>query len=264
MYNRIRRRLRSRRGASITFGLLLFLVCAVLCSVILTAATAASGRMSKISETDQRYYAVTSAAELLKVLVDQRSVTVVEVTETRYSRTVSGPTVGPLVKGPSVTRTYLVPDKKGEELTASDLSADNLLESASFVNNSLLKDAAMRCHGGTTLTDRALRLSSSFYQRAGLDYDALAVTILESLDAEGNLTLRLYNRYSGENTLSAPGTRFTLTLRFEADPSVSQGRRSTHTSSIALDEDNYLEETLTTVTTVTTLTWGLTGMTTTS
>ena len=65
---RIRRKLNSRKGASITFALLLFLVCAVLSSVIIVAATAASGRMSKIAETDQRYYAVTSAAELLKNL----------------------------------------------------------------------------------------------------------------------------------------------------------------------------------------------------
>ena len=66
MKNRILTKLRSRTGASITFALLLFLVCAVLSSVIIVAASAAAGRMSGIAEADQRYYAVTSAAELLR------------------------------------------------------------------------------------------------------------------------------------------------------------------------------------------------------
>lgn len=64
--NRIKAKLRSKSGASITFALLLFLVCASLSAVILVAATTASGRMASIAGTDQRYYSVTSAAELLR------------------------------------------------------------------------------------------------------------------------------------------------------------------------------------------------------
>lgn len=79
MKNRISRKLRSRTGASILFALLLFLVCAVLASVALTAATASSGRMSEIAKSDQRYFAVTSAAELMKTLIDGKSVTITEV-----------------------------------------------------------------------------------------------------------------------------------------------------------------------------------------
>ena len=64
--NAIREKLRGDRGASITFALLLFLVCAVVSSVVIVAGTAAAGRMSDLTEMDQRYYAVTSAAELLR------------------------------------------------------------------------------------------------------------------------------------------------------------------------------------------------------
>lgn len=64
--NRMAEKLSSRTGASITFALLLFLVCAALSAVILVAATTASGRMSSIAGTDQRYYSVTSAADLLR------------------------------------------------------------------------------------------------------------------------------------------------------------------------------------------------------
>ena len=58
-------KLKSSRGASLMMALLLFLTCAVVGSAVLTAGTAASGRMSKIAESDQRYYSVNSAANLL-------------------------------------------------------------------------------------------------------------------------------------------------------------------------------------------------------
>lgn len=61
----IKKKLRSQRGASITFALLLFLVCAIISSVIIVASTASAGRMSQLATMDQRYYAVNSTAELL-------------------------------------------------------------------------------------------------------------------------------------------------------------------------------------------------------
>ncbi len=74
----IRNKIRSRRGASLTFALLLFLVCAVVGSVVLVAGTAASGRMSQIAEMDQRYYSVNSAARLLIDTIDGKEITIVE------------------------------------------------------------------------------------------------------------------------------------------------------------------------------------------
>ena len=58
-------KIRSNRGASLIFALLLFLVCTVIGSVVLAAGTASAGRMSKLGESDQRYYSVASAAQLL-------------------------------------------------------------------------------------------------------------------------------------------------------------------------------------------------------
>ncbi len=57
-------KLRSRKGASITFALLAFLVCAVISAVLLASASASAGRLSGLAEADRRYYAVTSAAQL--------------------------------------------------------------------------------------------------------------------------------------------------------------------------------------------------------
>lgn len=69
-------KLKSSRGASLMMALLLFLVCAVVGSAVLTAGTAASGRMSKIAESDQRYYSVNSAASLLIDLYKDQTVTI--------------------------------------------------------------------------------------------------------------------------------------------------------------------------------------------
>ena len=63
--NAMKNKIKSQRGASITFALLLFLVCSVVSIVVVVAGSAATGRMSQRAETDQRYYAVTSAVELL-------------------------------------------------------------------------------------------------------------------------------------------------------------------------------------------------------
>lgn len=62
---RARAKLQSQRGASLSIALLLFLVCVVVGTVVLTAGTAAAGRLSELADMDRRYYSVTSAAELL-------------------------------------------------------------------------------------------------------------------------------------------------------------------------------------------------------
>lgn len=71
------KKLNSERGVSILFGLFVFLVCAILGSVVLAAGTAAAGRISKMADTDRRYYSVMSAAELLKDTLDGQSVEII-------------------------------------------------------------------------------------------------------------------------------------------------------------------------------------------
>lgn len=66
----MKNKIKSQRGASITFALLLFLVCAVISSVVIVAATAAAGRMSEQADMDERYYAVTAVANKLKTIMD--------------------------------------------------------------------------------------------------------------------------------------------------------------------------------------------------
>lgn len=84
-----KRKLNSQRGASITWALLIFLVCAVIGSAVLVAGTAAAGRMAKIAENDQRYYAVNSAARMLIDMIDDKTVEI-EKTDDTYTNRATG------------------------------------------------------------------------------------------------------------------------------------------------------------------------------
>ena len=109
--NEIKAKVSSQSGASITFALLIFLVCTVLSSVIIVAATTASGRMSQMAESDQRYFCVTSAAELLKDILDGKIVSIVTV-ETKTGTTVySDGSSGTTTDGASTVIKYLITKK---------------------------------------------------------------------------------------------------------------------------------------------------------
>ena len=91
-------KIKSDKGASIAVALVLFLVCAAVGAVILTAATASAGRFSKLSEMDQRYYRVSSAAELLANQLCDREVKIERVKTVTTVTTLSfdGTTVTPV------------------------------------------------------------------------------------------------------------------------------------------------------------------------
>ncbi len=72
----IKNKIRSNRGASITFALMIFMVCTVISATIIVAATTAAGRLSTMEEMDERYYLVTDACELLCNIFDGKKVVV--------------------------------------------------------------------------------------------------------------------------------------------------------------------------------------------
>ncbi len=259
---RIRRKLNSRKGASITFALLLFLVCAVLSSVIIVAATAASGRMSRIAESDQRYYAVTSAAELLiDALKKHPTVSVVKVVETTYITTYKEKEEPSTDPSPTkVTSVYVIADKKAAEISDSDLTSTNKIDDPSFSIDTIQKDAAKKVYDGTGLLNRGLSLKSNFYNGAGLGFDALAVAVSENLDTEGNIKLTLYNKYNQKGEASVAGSQYTLVLSFGADKNVTTNTKTEHVSYEPIDDSSYKETTRKTETIITTLTWTLNGI----
>lgn len=72
----INKKWHSNSGASLALALLLFLVCVIIGSIVITAGTVASGRLADKAKNDQRYYRVTSAAELLKNKLDKKEVVI--------------------------------------------------------------------------------------------------------------------------------------------------------------------------------------------
>ena len=77
MIKTLKRKLTSNTGASLTFALLLFVVCAAIGSIVLTAGTVASGRLANKTEMDERYYRVVSAVDMLKKELNDKEVTIV-------------------------------------------------------------------------------------------------------------------------------------------------------------------------------------------
>ena len=95
MQNATLRKIKSSRGASLSIALFLFLICSVLGAVLLTAATTASGRLADLAEMDQRYYAVTSAAELLAKELTKEPVTITQTKTVHRKVETSGPADDP-------------------------------------------------------------------------------------------------------------------------------------------------------------------------
>ena len=108
-----RNKLQSNNGATILFALLVFLVCAVIGSVVLSAGTAASGRFSKTAESDRRYYAVESAARLLEGIYDGKTITISRKSEN------TNVTEYQLVTANNVTTRSLVKTDSGQKYNAA-------------------------------------------------------------------------------------------------------------------------------------------------
>lgn len=88
----VQRKLQDRSGATLTVALLFFIMCAAAGSVILAAATTSTGRLAELQASDQNYYAVVSAAKLLRDEIDGQTISVGQketkiVTTTRTEKT---------------------------------------------------------------------------------------------------------------------------------------------------------------------------------
>ena len=72
--NAVQRKLQDRSGATLTVALLFFIMCAAAGSVILAAATTSTGRLAELQASDQNYYAVVSAAKLIRDEIDGQTI----------------------------------------------------------------------------------------------------------------------------------------------------------------------------------------------
>ena len=217
---RISAKLKDRSGASITYALLLFLVCAVVSSVVLAAGTAASGRMSKAVETDQRYYAVTSAAGYLRKMIEGKSVKVVKKNVSTAGSTETVPDGNPQMN----------------DAVYNEGSLDLLTEAAAYYTK--LKSA------GATETSVTRENISMLVGSEASPEASLTVSINEKLDTvSGKITLTLKN---------TEGDPYSITMVF--DPDIKETVDSKTENNV---NDAGVITTTRTVTETTKMTWSL-------
>lgn len=280
--------LRSRTGASITFALLLFLVCAVVGALVLTAGSAAAGRVSNLAQSDQRYYSVSSAAGLLAQelsgktvkIVQERKVTTEVTTPYKVDLGSTGSVVTPVGES-TTTREASYKTKVNDFLITNDLSSyDPNLDvggtalsaeaQASFLNarTAILlfgKDGGeiMCCN------DRAMRASMKKGSEQSGEL-ALYHSISEADDeADDQLTV------TGKYYVQSDGTMiFTLTnqgdanerysLRITLTPTINetQSDKTTEDTSRSYTDSGYTETVTTVTTTVKTseITWAVSSV----
>ena len=115
--NAVQRKLHDRSGATLTVALLFFVMCAAAGSVILAAATTSTGRLAELQASDQNYYAVVSAAKLIRDEIDGQTIGVKQ-TETKTTTVTTSTDNGgtpddtsddTIVEETTVTYTYSAP-----------------------------------------------------------------------------------------------------------------------------------------------------------
>jgi len=219
--NAMKNKIKSQKGASITFALLLFLVCAVISSVVIVAATAVGGRASQMAELDQRYYAVNSAAELLRDVLEEQSMTVT-----------TGTTTVSTVDQDENPVEQQKKNEKNETVsfteTVTDLAPVVTVNGEKTENtDSLITTTALLLSNVQTVGKENVTVPTSLALTAGLSgtaQDALGVTIVPSLDVTN---LKLYITIT--NTTATKGA-YTLGLTFKADIVQNKNERTTYSA----------------------------------
>lgn len=289
MRQKIHNRLRSRTGASLSFALLAFLVCAVVSSVVLVSATTAAGRMSGIAETDQRYYAVTSAAELLKDLFKDQTVVVerVQVEKAKNTCDDSGSVTYGTFHPQSDTTTVSLNGFPRGSIRTDFVKNEGEYEPDSPVitgqiNASFVTDAALRTVETSLVADSTDPYYASAVSSANRTMtmqvsgkEALTVMVTETInplsDGAMDVGTILFTVCNAVEDSDVPGMyepapaseRYQLTLTFQASIDEVSENRSEDGSpyNIVMDDEgeitSYDFDTTATTKTTTTLTWRL-------
>ncbi len=259
-------------------ALLLFLICALLSSVVLAASTAMSGRHSQLAETDQRYYSVVSAAQLLREDFDGKPVTVTLVQEKNVTTTTTYRADGTTVSGtPSETITDRQIRMACDGVTHSLALASGAV-SIGDEGLSLPEVSALYCMmgknessasfddlWGASLPRATSKTNAGTFEiahssvLAGVDEDALKVDVSEYLLADGGLSFWLQSQPD-----SRTEDHYSLTLECDAAidtvESIHEDRGAPVTTAGAGGSYTRTETSKVTTTRETTITWAPTKL----
>ncbi len=239
-------KLRSNRGASVSIALLLFLICSVVGALVITAASAAAGRTAKLASSDQRYYSVASAMELLTEELSEtpvvlvRSKTVVTTDTTVYTLSSSTDSNGLVNQSSSSSSSSSETTSYSTSIGSTVISSQNssidydsmsLLSSSAarllFADNNCNNEAAMSYSfaDGFSGYSKSINLAHSS-SATGVTADDLEVSGTIELQSSGDMVITLQNvpgsdKFSLTATLTPTVTESVRNTQ-EEDPSVTQ------------------------------------------
>lgn len=182
--NAVQRKLHDRSGATLTVALLFFIMCAAAGSVILAAATTSTGRLAELQASDQNYYAVVSAAKLLRDEIDGQTIGVKQTetkTTTVTTKTDNGGTPGDpsddtIVEETTVTYAYSNPtfvygtkDAHTNKLEFVDATGNVYLLDALTCTSKNEAGAAQKRTGSLTNVHKTTNGSDSFVAKDELN-----------------------------------------------------------------------------------------------
>ena len=278
--------LRSQTGASITFALLLFLACAMVGALVLTAGSAAAGRVSNLAQSDQRYYSVSSAASLLAeelsekhVKIVQERVVTTEVTTT-YKVDVGTGSVVTQIDEPIIAREANYSTTLNDNGTSDDVSpydphsdGEGKKLSSDAVGSFLNARAAILLFGNDMLccNDAAMNASLTkgteqagkfvvYHSIAKADgtvenYGDLAVTGEYLVQSDGTMTITLTNDTTAKEHYS---------LRVKLTPTINENQtdKTTESTRRSYSDSGYTETVTTITTTIKTseISWTVSGV----
>ena len=245
MHKRIIRKIKSNKGASLSMSLLLFLVCAAIGAIVLTAATASAGRLSSLAEMDQRYYSVSSAVQLLEKQLTGKEVTIYRECKTTVTTIVDG------AGDPQTSSVYVfkIGDKDATEVDSFlSMRAKKLV----FGNNALQtaddKAKAMK----STLSHEDKGTFNIVHSEKDNQENTLNCTVAWNMKADGTLVLKVSD--GPENN------KYTLALTLV--PTVIENEKSAESEPTITSLGNNTYQKSTTVTTEKTarITWSYGGI----
>lgn len=185
--NEVQRKLCDRSGATLTVALLFFIMCAAAGSVILAAATTSTGRLSQLQASDQNYYAVVSAAKLIRDEIDGQTIGVKQTerkTTTVTTKTDNGGTSDDtsddtIIEETKIEYTYSDPtfvygtkDEHTNKLEFVDATGNVYLLAALKCTSKNEAGAAQKRSGSLTNVSKTLNGSDSYISKEELSETA--------------------------------------------------------------------------------------------
>lgn len=193
-------------------ALLVFLICVVVGSVVLTAGTVTVRRINGILNSERRYYSVISAAELLRDIIDGNTVSanVKKITETPITVTYDG---SGSVTGKTPGASLISYSYDGAENTLLYKAVCKVTMGAETVTNA---ESAWNFSGDETYT-------ASFTVTPDIE-NAVEITAELTVSSDGEMVIKLYNtdgteKYTAYLTLTAQKESFVGTNIVNSDMS---------------------------------------------